>query len=307
MGWDPPKLCCGGVWFSGVPPPKRREILRAPRPPPFPRKSRPSETIFLKRLPRGNPRHLVRNYAGRGDRIRYYRNDANHGAVINFNRVMELAEGEYFMWAADHDNWGPEYVSRCVQVLDNDSTVVLCSTEAAWIDSSGEVIEDIPTRIDTRGLDKVSRFRVILKSLDNCYPVYGLIRMAALEQIGPLRQSFAPDVLLLTELSLLGAFAFIPERLFYLRRTKGWGDAYVHAEKLKINLTSMGSGLRLYWEFLWQRCRCASRHFNGLAGKSFAVLSIVLCMLVKYNWIIFAFRRSGSRQGLPEKEALGKS
>jgi glycosyltransferase involved in cell wall biosynthesis len=246
-------------------------------------------------------------YAGRDDRIRYYRNEANHGSIVNFNRVLALAEGEYFMWAADHDNWGREYVSRCVQVLDNDSTVVLCSTEAAWIDSSGEVIEDIPTPIDTRGLNKVSRFRVILRSLDNCYPIYGLIRMAALEQIGPLRQSFAPDILLLTELSLLGAFAFIPERLFYLRRTKGWGDVYVHAEKLKINIASRRLGLRLYCEFLWQRCQCVTRHFKGPVGKSFAVLSVVWWMLVKYRWIIVAFPGSGSTRRVREIEPLGKS
>ena len=235
---------------------------------------------------------ICREYAGRDNRVRYYRNDTNRGSIFNFNRVVALADGEYFMWAADHDNWGQDYLSRCVQVLDSDTTVVLCSSEAAWIDSSGEVIEAIATRLDTRGLDKSSRFQVFLWSLDNCYPIYGVLRTAALDQIGPLKQSFAPDILVLTELSLLGAFACVPERLFYLRRTKGWGDAYLQAEKLNINIASNRSGLRVFWKLVWQRCQCATKHFQGLVGKSVAVLSIFLCMMVKYRWIIGAFQSS---------------
>ena len=52
--------------------------------------------------------------AARDARVRYHRNDENVGAMRNFNRVFELARGEYFMWAAHDDAHEPDYLRRCV-------------------------------------------------------------------------------------------------------------------------------------------------------------------------------------------------
>jgi glycosyltransferase involved in cell wall biosynthesis len=235
--------------------------------------------------------HICREYTKRDSRIQYHRNDVNLGQLFNFKRVMDLAIGEFFMLAGDHDDWEKEYISRCVEVLENDPSVVLCSSEAAWISSTGEFLERVFPRIDTRGLDKDSRFHVTLWALD-CYIIYGLIRMSALKNRARCILSFGPDVLLLTELSLLGAFAYIPARLFYLRRTEGYGNAYLQAERLGINTDSKLLGLRIYWEFVWRRCRVASRHFLTLRGKCIAIFSVLLCMLIKYRWIISAFHNS---------------
>lgn len=235
---------------------------------------------------------ICREYTARDPRIQYHRNDTNLGQLANFKRVMDLARGEFFMLAADHDDWEKEYISRCVEVLDNDPSVVLCSSEAAWISSTGELLERISTRLDTRGLDKASRFHVTLWTLDNCYLIYGLIRMSALKNRGRCIQGFAPDVLLLTELSLLGAFACIPARLFYLRQTEGYGNAYLQAQRLGINTDSKLLGLRLYWELVWRRGRVASRHFPSLPGKCMAICSVVSCMQMKFRWVISTFHNS---------------
>ena len=32
--------------------------------------------------------------------------------------------GEFFMWAASHDVWGPTYLSRCLAVLASNATIV---------------------------------------------------------------------------------------------------------------------------------------------------------------------------------------
>jgi glycosyltransferase involved in cell wall biosynthesis len=235
---------------------------------------------------------ICREYTACDTRIQYHRNDTNLGQLANFKRVMDLARGEYFMLAADHDDWDKEYISRCVEILDNDPSVVLCSTEAAWISPTGELLEGISTRIDTRGLDMDSRFHVTLWTLDNCYPIYGLIRMSALQNRGRCIQSFSPDVLLLTELSLQGAFAYIPARLFYLRRMEGYGNAYGQAERLGINTDSKLLGLRLYLELVWRRCRVASRHFPSLPSKCIVIFSVISVMLIKFRWVINTFRNS---------------
>src|SRR5688572_10868700 len=48
-------------------------------------------------------------YAAKDGRIRYYRSEVNKGSAWNFNRVFELARGEYFKWAAHDDYIAPEY------------------------------------------------------------------------------------------------------------------------------------------------------------------------------------------------------
>src|SRR5687768_2833041 len=47
-------------------------------------------------------------------RVRVARNDRNIGAIANFIKVLSLARGEYFMWAAVDDLWKPEFVGRLV-------------------------------------------------------------------------------------------------------------------------------------------------------------------------------------------------
>ncbi|MDQ3247643.1 MAG: glycosyltransferase, partial [Chloroflexota bacterium] len=79
-------------------------------------------------------------YAAADKRIRYMRNAVNWGAAPNFSRVCELATGEYFMWAAHDDIMAPDLLARCVEVLDQDATVVLCHAQIKIIDAQGEVI-----------------------------------------------------------------------------------------------------------------------------------------------------------------------
>src|SRR2546426_6424374 len=76
---------------------------------------------------------ICREYAAKDHRVRYYRGERNRGAVWNWNRVFELSGGEYFKWAAHDDLCAPDYVERCVEVLDRDPSVVLCYAETVLI------------------------------------------------------------------------------------------------------------------------------------------------------------------------------
>ncbi|WP_081588053.1 glycosyltransferase family 2 protein [Gloeocapsa sp. PCC 7428] len=49
---------------------------------------------------------ICRTIASQDQRVRYYRNEQNLGAGWNFNRVVDLATGEYFRWAC-HDDIQP--------------------------------------------------------------------------------------------------------------------------------------------------------------------------------------------------------
>ncbi len=77
---------------------------------------------------------ICRQYTSKDQRIRYIRNDGNIGASKNFNQVFELSSGEYFKWIAHDDLCAPEFLERCVEVLDQDPSIVLCFARPKAID-----------------------------------------------------------------------------------------------------------------------------------------------------------------------------
>ncbi len=50
-------------------------------------------------------------------RVCYFRHDENKGVNFNFKFVLNKAEGSYFMWAADDDDWNSEYISELMSII----------------------------------------------------------------------------------------------------------------------------------------------------------------------------------------------
>ncbi len=156
-------------------------------------------------------------YAARDARIRYCRNETNVGAIRNFNLVFELATGKYFMWAAHDDWWHPTNISRCVEVLEKDPSVVLCATACGTLDSEGHEVGGDGSLIEARAADLVGRMKQLLSYSNPGLAVYGLVRADALRQVQPMQSVWGCDIVLLAELCLLGKIQAIPERLFSYR------------------------------------------------------------------------------------------
>jgi len=157
-------------------------------------------------------------YAAMDGRIRYYRNERNLGAPRNFNRVFELSSGEYFKWAAYDDVLSPEYLQKCVSVLDKDPSIVLCHSKTGRIDEQGVLVGyyDHKMRIDSKKPHE--RFGDLISIMHNpCWPIFGVIRKSILKMT-PLHGSYkGEDGNLLAEIGLYGRMYEIPEYLF-LRR-----------------------------------------------------------------------------------------
>ena len=62
---------------------------------------------------------VVRAFQQRDDPIQYFRHPKNRGGLFNFRFVLERAAGEYFMWAADDDEWAKSYIETCLKALAN--------------------------------------------------------------------------------------------------------------------------------------------------------------------------------------------
>jgi len=57
---------------------------------------------------------VAREFMVRDARIRFYRQPEPLGVSGNFRFVLKQAGGEFFMWAADDDEWDPDFVRQCV-------------------------------------------------------------------------------------------------------------------------------------------------------------------------------------------------
>ncbi len=80
-------------------------------------------------------------YAAKDKRIRYYRNDQNIGGIRNQIRTVELSRGEYYKLAAHDDVCAPDFLEKCVEVLDRDPSVVLCYPKTKIIDENGNFLK----------------------------------------------------------------------------------------------------------------------------------------------------------------------
>lgn len=105
---------------------------------------------------------IAREYANTYPNIIYHRHPENLGSAVNFTKLTEMAHGKYFMWAATHDKWSSSMISRAVEVMESDSTVVVSYPLPYWLTAEGKEIPVDTTLIDTRTSTKVSRFVITI-------------------------------------------------------------------------------------------------------------------------------------------------
>ena len=159
-------------------------------------------------------------YAAEQKRIHYYRNKENIGASKNYNRVFLLSSGNYFKWAAHDDVLAPEYLQKCVSVLENDSSIILCHSKTACIDEKGVVVADY----DERTLNRVTswipheRFGDLISQRNTCWAIMGVMRASSLKKTALQGDYLDADRNLLAEIGLIGRIYEIPEHLFFRRK-----------------------------------------------------------------------------------------
>ena len=67
---------------------------------------------------------LCQEYANLDDRIKYVQQRINRGAASNFEFVLSVARGEYFMWAAHDDTWSPDFIQVNLNFLESNEDYV---------------------------------------------------------------------------------------------------------------------------------------------------------------------------------------
>jgi len=161
---------------------------------------------------------ICRGFAVRDARVRYFRQPVNVGSGRNHNIVYTHSRGQYFKWLSHDDRCAATFLARCIEVLENDPAVVICYPRTLVIDESGNPVENPYKRILRDDSQSPSRrFREMAWYEHLCFPVYGLIRAAALNRTPVMGCYTGGDNVLLARLALIGRFEPLREYLLYNR------------------------------------------------------------------------------------------
>lgn len=110
-------------------------------------------------------------FAKNDNRVKYFRQTENRGALINFKYVLEVAKGDYFMWAASDDFRDVNFLSECVSILETNHICIAATSYDSMIG-----INDI-RKFEAKG-DFYPRLMVFLNNCWNSHGFfYSLIRI----------------------------------------------------------------------------------------------------------------------------------
>ena len=181
---------------------------------------------------------IVREFAARDSRIRYYRNPENLGASRNFSRVFDYARGEFFKWACADDLPYPGYLRRLTETLAAaPPEVVLVTSRVALIDGEGRPLTDEegrpfawtewasewggPERLSTDAATPSRRLAEVLPRLRWCTAYMGIFRREALALTRKIDAFAVSDRVLMVEVAMLGKIIEIDEFLLARRQHPG--------------------------------------------------------------------------------------
>ncbi|MFB3888915.1 MAG: glycosyltransferase family 2 protein [Candidatus Bathyarchaeia archaeon] len=237
---------------------------------------------------------ICHEYAAKDDRIRYYRNAVNLGVSANFNRVFRLSSSDYFKWAAYDDIHAPDFLEKCVSVLDSNPNVSLCHSRTGRIDCHGARVGEygVPRKIDSDKLHE--RFEnLICMDNDAWVLMYGLMRSSTLKRTHLLGSYIGSDRNLLAEISLFGQCYEIPELLFFRREhSESYTDRanVTYSEKLKwwTNVEVKEKAVFPYW-------RICLEYFNSVSSTPISWADKQRCYakitewIMKQGWILMGY------------------
>jgi glycosyltransferase involved in cell wall biosynthesis len=161
---------------------------------------------------------VIKRYAGLDARITWYIQEKNLSIVPNFQFLLDKATGDYFMWAADDDNWDLNFIEVCVKGMETNREVVLCMTDLKLVGGDG-VTRDGKLNRSFMQRNVFSRcFYFVKSTAENKYFFCGLYRSSLIKNI-PFHNSWGGDHLFLFETLTKGKFFYIPGQanVFYFR------------------------------------------------------------------------------------------
>ena len=158
---------------------------------------------------------VAQKYCAQDLRIMYVRQAPPIKAFENFRYVLEMAKGDFFLWAAHDDLRGYDYVENLVNSLISDESAVLAFGDLYLTSSSQEKGVLTPYDFSTSNASIAARMRKA--AFTQCFHIYGVWRTKELKSIPFPCNAWWPDLPIMVAASALGRFKYVEGSKFYYR------------------------------------------------------------------------------------------
>jgi glycosyltransferase involved in cell wall biosynthesis len=225
---------------------------------------------------------ICRSFAAADPRIRYIRQPKNLGASWNFNHVFHVSRCKYYKWAAHDDMMAPEFLERCVEVLESDRKCVLVHPVAVLVDENGDQKSCYLDTMASDSDDPVRRFeRWMIPALGQCNPAYGLMPKEVVEKTGLMGNFMGSDRIFLGEIAILGQVRMLRETLF-LRRVHANMSTKVNVDNLSLLEWFSGEKTR---GLHFKRLRQIQEFIRAIRRSGLSRMEQMGCYRVLAKWV----------------------
>ena len=171
------------------------------------------EVILVDDCSKDNTAEVVKRYADKDERIKYFLQSKNQGAAVARNRGMDEAQGRYIALLDSDDLWTPEKLEKQLAMMKSQNTgFVYCAYD--YVDENGNPLKD---KIKIK---KLVNYKDLLTKTYISTPTVLIDRKATGDKRMPLRrtgQDYAYWLLLLRNTQAYG----IDEALVHVRKREG--------------------------------------------------------------------------------------
>lgn len=173
---------------------------------------------------------ICREYAEKDDRISYYRQPENLGFTRNFSFVFQPEGAPYFKWVAHDDLLKPTYLQRCLELLEQDSSLSLAHCITMRIDEDGRENGKY-YNLRLNGDRICDRFWAVVWTID-IYEVYGVMRSNLVAKTKLAGSYVGSERTMLAKMLLQGNIGYVEEGLFS-RRDHAGAQTAIHIQARK--------------------------------------------------------------------------
>ena len=101
------------------------------------------ELIISDDCSKDNSPEIIKNYAKKDERIRFFIQGSRLGMQGNYNYLLGQAHGQYFMWASSDDRWAPTYISTLLAIYRDNPAATSAAAPFIFFKSDCSVIDGI--------------------------------------------------------------------------------------------------------------------------------------------------------------------
>lgn len=231
------------------------------------------ELIISDNASTDNTESICRKYASLDNRVKYFRLNDNCGAIVNHNRVLDIAKGKYFQWICHDDECEQSYIQKCVDVLEGNPQIICCFSVIKFIDGKANVLRLSKNELSILDDDRSVRLKKFVNmqktSVDIFCAMYGLFRTEFIKKIGQLGTYIAGDQIYLLKMIFEGklvqlkdpclsrrehpatAFVALPKLPYYkkYRVAARWGESNCNPMFLLVNWKLMKMAFSYFYGY----------------------------------------------------------